>query len=1656
MTALRQKLSVFAAAVLFTVLSACGGGGSETDTPPPAVDIAAPKGEIVERSRRDQEAVLRRERQRQAAANKAEEDFAFFRYRIDVSDATPKACLVFSSALDPQVDYSPFIEIRGSEPPALVVEGRELCVGGLSFGQTRTAILKSGLPADDGRALRDEEEISIDFEDRPPYVGFKGAGVILPRSEADGLPIETVNVDQVNITVSRVNDRALFRKRIGQGSTTAQGGYSYNYGEDSPSDSSTEIWSGSMDVTRVQNSPVVTVFPLGDVIGEFEPGAYFVSVSDARELNRRDGPPASANRWIMMTDLALTAYRGEHGLDITLRSLLNGRAIPGSKVQLIARNNEILAEGQTDSNGRIGFDRPIMSGAGNSTPRLVLAYGNDGDLGVLDLTRAAVDLSSEDIGGRKTPGDVDAYIYTERGIYRPGERVFLTALLRNPAANMIEDRSGSLIIYRPNGMQADKIRFEALSGSAILEEYDLSKSAARGNWRAVVDIDGIGVAGSVNWSVEDFVPQRIRVDIDSNTDIPLRAEDIRDVSVDARFLYGAPGAGLTVKSQARIEADPSPFKAYDGFTFGEHKKAFRERIIDLKDVTADGEGKATVPIDIGRIAIEADRPLRVNTVVSVLEPGGRAVSDSVRIPYRPRDLYIGIKPGFKSRPKRGEAASFEIAAVGPDGIGKAERLSWKVIEIDYHYDWYRSGERWRWRKSRTVRTLNEGVALAPRGGAASINIEGLGWGEHLLTVEAEDGTKASHTFYAGWGGRTNDEGVEAPDRVQVSGPAENPGAGQNTQIEIIPPYDGMAQIVVATDRILSVQTRDVSADGTRVTLPVTTEWGEGAYVMVSVHSERDPILAAKPRRAVGVTYVGTDVSSRTFDLTIEAPEIVRPRTEQLITVNIENGPTREPVFLTLAAVDEGILQLTKFNSPNPVDYFFGKKALGVSLYDDYGRLLDPNLGLPADVRTGGDQLGGEGLSVVPTKTVALFSGLVDVGRGGKAQVRFDLPDFNGELRLMAVAWSASGLGNADKAMIVRDPVPANLVMPRFLAPNDKAFITASIDNVELNSGTFNATITGEGPVSIAAGNVSRTLDKGERADEAIRIESGEEGISRLRLNVAGPGNYVVDHQYQIQTRSPYLPVTRVNKELMEQDQTFTVGADLLDGLVPGSSAVTVSYSTLPIDPAALYASLARYPYGCTEQTVSVAMPLLYSEQLIAMGADDDRQDGARTVVQTAVNTILNRQSADGAIGMWREGDRNASPWLGAYATDFLVRAKQQGYVVPDEALKRAYTALRTITTGDEWRIYGYDTDVWESRGHIDSTEKLLERSGPFAMYVLAKAGEADIARLRYLHDRELEKISSPLARAQLGAALAQMGDRSRATSAFDAAEKALGYKNDGDYYQTPTRDVAAVLALAAESDMLDHVVRLSEKLGEDTRDPDRLTTQEKAFMLLAANGLTGGDENISLRVDGIGRGNDNERSYLLTEAQVKDGVEFELRSKAPVFRTVMVQGSPVKAPSPLSRKLQASKAIYNMNGAKVDTGSLIQGEQYVVVIRITPEENRTNPVIAADLLPAGFEIETVLKPRDGKRSGRNDGAFAWVGDIAAGRVAEARDDQFIAAVDLTGKPITLAYIVRAVTPGEFAIPGVQAEDMYRPEVQARTKAGRITIVRRSGTAGGTK
>lgn len=1611
---------------LVSVLAACGNGGGSEELQEAGPEFVARPADAPR------------------AVSAQPPDFLFTRYRVDVEGDAPRICLGFTEPLDPDADYSPYVALEDSEAVAFSVSGQFLCMGGMGFGESQQVTLRSGLPSAAGSALESDETIEIEFGDRPAYVGLAGDGVILPRRDADGLAVETVNVETVHLNLWRINDRALVFRNITQGYSAGEGEYYWLDSDQRPFDVAEEIWSGEMDTAGPANTAVTTVFPIAQAIGTLEPGAYFVQVRDAAEAVEGYRQPARAGRWLIITDLAFTAYRGDDGLDFTVRSLQTAQPMSDIRVQLVAASNEVLEEVATSEDGLGRFSAPLLAGTGGMRPRMLMAYGPDNDFALLDLNRSPVDLSSENVGGRQRPEGGDGYFYLDRDIFRPGETVQMSLMLRDSEGFAITDRAGSVSVYGPNGIEAARYRFNAaLNAGTVHWDFPVSRTAARGQWRMVAELDGYGSVASTRYTVEDFVPQRIEVELDVDTQAPINLGEVREIRSDVRFLYGAPGAGLTVEGRFRVQRDPSPFDDYAGFSFGRHDEEFREIARELPDTIADGAGRANLMLDIGDIGRDSSLPLRVRAVVSAIEPGGRAVSDDVRVPYRPRPVYLGLERERFESEQRERGAAFDIVAVDALGQSRPLEVTWRLVRIDWHYDWYRAnGGRWTWRRTRQVVPIQDGILRLDGQQLGQLRFEEMDWGSYELYVEdAEFGAQASMRFWAGYGGRGVADG-DAPDRVQVAGPEENVAIGDEAIVTVIPPFAGEAQLVVATDRVIETRTVSLPEEGAEIRFDVTEAWGSGAYVMVSVFTPRDPVDEPRPRRAVGVGYLPVDMAARTLDFTLDVPDRILPR--QTLTIPVEmSGPVEEGAYISVAAVDEGILALTRFASPDPHGWYFSKSALGVQLHDDYDRLLDPNQGAAAAIRSGGDQIGGAGLSVVPTQSVALFSGPVQVDEDGTAMVVLDIPDFNGQLRLMAVAWSQTGLGQLARPLIVRDDVPAEIIFPRFLAPGDQANATLTIDNVDGAAGRYTARITGTGAVSVDETLAAR-YNADQRRESPVALAGTGSGLAEVTLDVSGPDGFAVERSYPIEVRSGFLPLSVIERARLEPGAEWTPAPDVLASFVSGSESLTVSFAATPLDHTALLESLLRYPYGCSEQITSRAMPLLYAGQMA--GLENQSFDPRhREIIQDAVETLLNRQSADGTFGLWRVGDRYASPWLGAYITDFLARAKDAGFAVPDAALDQALDAMVFVGEQEFWRVRGYASTVTRWSGSTDTDQRLHDRAASYALYVLAREGRADRSRLRYMHDERLGRIDSPLARAHIATALALIGDRARSRNALGAAENRLGYNNRGDWYQTPRRDRAGVMALAVEAGDFERVDRLIDDLVADLPDPNRMTTQEKAFLLLAARALMGEGETISLEVEGnvaASEANLHGAVYDVAPSVLAEGVQFANAGQTSLWVTQVAHGEPASPPGASAEGVVVAKQVLNMDGSAANLDRVTQSDRLIIEVVIDPQERRTIPAIMVDMLPAGFEIEAAVEPHEARRTG----VYSFLGEVDRARTTQIRDDRFVAAIHLrNGEPVRLAYIVRAVTPGEFALPGAVVEDMYAPDTFGRSASDTVLI-----------
>ena len=1296
--------------------------------------------------------------------------------------------------------------------------------------------------------------------------------------------------------------------------------------------------------------------------------------------------------------------------------------------------------------------KPSSMAIAYAGPRMLMAYGGQGDYAVLDFNRSPLDLSAFPIGGRYAGKDIDGYVFPDRGVYRPGETVHMTAMLRDQLGYAATGRKGQIRFLKPNRQEFRKFRFDDAESGTLLQTFEVPTSAPRGVWRAVVEIDGLGQVGASDFSVEDFVPQKLRVDVKID-DEPLRLDEVRPLEVVAQFLYGADGAGLEAEAEARVRVDPKPFPKLKDYHFGRADKPFREFFQEIGGGVTDGSGVLELGLELSDTEdsqLSTTHPLRADITVGAAEPGGRYIQNSTRIPVRTQDVYIGIDPAFDGRAARNKPASFNIKAV--DWQGKAIDLkdaSWTLVEEDWYYNWYRSRGDWRYRyEIRDIVKASGNFDIDAETGATLTRT--MNWGRYRLIVRGDEGAyEMSYRFYVGWGGSQTSD---APDKVSIGVQDIAERTGNNVTLTVKAPYAGYGELVIAGEEVHSIRTIKIPEGGSEINVKLDKDWGAGVYALLTVYTPRTIGDRPVPRRAVGIGYIPMDVSDQKLDVSLKAPEVTKPRQKQNITVNVGNVPRGENVWLTLAAIDEGVLQVTKYKSPDPQEFYFGKKALRVDVRDDYARLLNANLGAPSIAKSGGDSLGGEGLTATPIKVVSLYSGPVKL-RGGKAVIPVNLPDFNGEIRLMAVAWSDSAVGAASQPMKVRDAVPTILALPRFLAPGDKAIVTASFDNIDGKSGTYSYNLSQEGDLSIADATAKIELANGERKTITSQLMTSQTGVNSVSMDFKGPGGFKIRSTFDIQTRSPFMPMTRMTSARVAAGSKFTIDQSYMEGFDPGTVDVNVSFARTPgLDPSAYAASVSAYPYGCTEQTVSRALPLLYANDLGGVAGIPEGK--ARILLQDAVDKIANRQGGDGAFGLWSAGDGYAYPWVGVYAADFLQRASEKDYVVSVNVMNKSYDALKTITKMENYPGLAYHWRYGSERTISRQTRQA--EAAAYAHYVLARAGRGELRSMRYFYDNHRDKLKSPIAWGHIGAALAMMDDKSRSDKAFAKGLDLLGYDDDEDYYQSPLRDAAGFLALANEVNAAGVLDGAQEGFQERLKPPNHLHTQEKAQTILAIRSMLLSSDPVKITAKGadisVSKGIAKAHLY---GTELGNAPSFTNKSSSEVWNTVMVTGSPLKAPLPKSKGYNLTKTVYTMEGRVADLTSVEQGTKFIVKVKFSSQNRVRRQTVLADLLPAGMEIEKILTPEDARRRCRwcaeedneDQGPFAFLGELSDFQTKEMRDDRMVAALETyRTDTYTIAYIVRAVTPGDFVWPGAVVENMYKPQEQSVSKATRVRII----------
>ncbi|WP_445335845.1 alpha-2-macroglobulin family protein [Citrobacter koseri] len=1573
-------------------------------------------------------------------------------------DGAATLVLTFSIPLDPEQDFARTVHVVDKKSGK--VDGawelspnlKELRLRHLEPNRDLVVSVERDLTALNKAAFGRAYEKTITTRDVQPSVGFASRGSLLPGKVVEGLPVMALNVNDVDVNFFRVKPESL-------AAFVSQWEYRNalsNWESDNLLKMADLVYTGRFDLNPARNTREKRLLPLSDIKPLQQAGVYIAVMNQAGHYNYSN--PATL---FTLSDIGVSAHRYHNRLDIFTQSLENGAAQQGVEVALLDEKGQTLAQAASDAQGHVQLE--------NSQQAALLLARKDGQTTLLDLKLPALDLAEFAIAG--APGySKQFFMFGPRDLYRPGETVILNGLLRDSDGKTLPDQPVKLEVVKPDGQVLRTVVSQPENGLYRFT-YPLDSGAPTGMWHIRANT-GDNQPRMWDFHVEDFMPERMALNLSAQK-TPLAPSEEVTFSVVGYYLYGAPANGNTLQGQLFLRPQREAVQALPGFQFGDIAEENLSRSLDEVQLTLDENGRGDVSANSQWQ--EAHSPLQVILQASLLESGGRPVTRRAEQAIWPADTLPGIRPQFASKAvydyrtdatvnqpivDEGGNAAFDIVYADAQGNKKAASgLQVRLIRErrDYYWNWSESEG---WQSQFDQKDLVEGEQTldlsADETGKVSFPVD---WGSYRLEVKAPNDAISSVRFWAGYSWQDNSDGSGAarPDRVTLKLDKPTYRPGDTIKLHVAAPVAGKGYAMVeSSDGPLWWQEIDVPAEGLDLSIPVDKAWNRhDLYLSALVVRPGDKSRSATPKRAVGLLHLPLGDENRRLDLTLESPAKIRPN--QPLTVNVKasakHGETPKQINVLLSAVDSGVLNITDYVTPDPWQAFFGQKRYGADIYDIYGQVIEGQ-GRLATLRFGGDgdELKRGGKPPVNHVNIVAQQALpVTLNEQGEGSVTLPIGDFNGELRVMAQAWTAEDFGSSESKVIVAAPVIAELNQPRFMAGGDTSRLTLDVTNLTDKPQTLTIELAASGllelvsqqpaPVNLAPG-VRTTLFIPVRAKEGFG--EGELQATLTGLNLPGETLPAQHKQWTIGVR-PAWPAQTVNSgTVLQAGETWHAPAQNLENFSP----VTLQGQLLlsgkpPLNLARYIRELKAYPYGCLEQTASGLFPSLYTNaaQLKALGIAGDTDEKRRAAVDTGISRMLQMQRDNGGFALW---DNNGPEeyWLTAYAMDFLVRAGEQGYSVPADAINRGNERLLRYLQDPGMMSVRYSDDTQASKFAVQA----------YAGLVLARQQKAPLGALREIWERR-SQAASGLPLLQLGIALKNMGDASRSEQALTLAlntprRDAQQWMAD---YGSPLRDNALMLSLLEENKLQPEAQNtLLTTLSEQAFGQRWLSTQESNALFLAARtlqDLPGTWQAQTSLADQPLTGDKAQTRNL--DADRLSALQVTNSGDQPLWLRLDSSGYPQTAPVPASNVLHIERQILGTDGQSKSLSSLRSGELVLVWLEVKASQNVPDALVV-DLLPAGLELEnqnlanSSASLQDSGSEVQNLLNQMQQADI---QHMEFRDDRFVAAVAVNqGQPVTLVYLARAVTPGTYQVPVPQVESMYVPQWRATGSTEGLLIV----------
>ncbi len=1563
--------------------------------------------------------------------------------RVEPKSEYPRSSLElgFSSSVSPDI-ASDYVSVEPKVNYSVKRIGNDiLLTGDFAPGSKYQLSIAKGLPALDDAVLREDYKKEVQFADLAPKLEFESPGMFLDLKGTQAVVLKSINIDSIELTVDRVylnNIFFLFQS------------YGYSVWRD-------EFYQGTVGdfmggrvaedleykIANKKNQEVSTVLDLQKYIPGDEPGLYQVGVLPS-------GDYQGVQKWVLITDIGIVAKKGKDDLLVWTSSFSNLAPIAGADVRVISSQNQLIARGATDAKGIFRASGLTQKFTDNKPYMITVQKG--GDFSFLILDNMQIDTSGLDVGGAVPSAlGYTAYVYGERDIYRPGETVEGVAIVRDSNLNTPSPMPIVLKQKDARGREVKTIKETLNEGGLVSFSIPIPEFAPTGN-NTIEVLAGEDLIGQYLFQVEEFIPDRIKVKIETGDgNVPLGKELAYDVR--SSYLFGPPASGLSMQTLVDLVENPFLPEGYGGYVFTNPDRKYDSKEIFRAEGYLDSEGvkKFTVKIPEG---LRPASSLQAQISARVQETGGRGVNSLRRVNVDPYPYYLGLKrktPDEYAEP--GKDVEFEYVALAPKGEG-TEEVKTGELKAEFYKDVWNTVLRRTSTGNYNYESKRDSVLLnsmtidsgASRGSFAFTAPE---FGSYrVVLTDPKGGASTQVQFYAsGWG--FSPWAVENPARIDLGLEKTEYMPGDRARLQVRAPFSGKLLVTVEREGVYYTETHTLDGNTATIEVPVSEEYRPNAYVTATLVRGVKELEPGSAGRAFGAVPINVDRTANKIDVEITAPEEIRPLTPLEIGVKTQPGAA-----VTIAAVDEGILQLIDQKTADPFTFFYRKLALEVNSYETFSLLLpDVSIGLSPPgggfgARKEMQFLSTQGIRRV--EPVAYWSGVLTADAEGEATFKFDMPQFQGAVRIMAVAVKGEEFGSSEKFTRVKSPIVLLPTPPRFFSLNESVVIPVSVRNDTKKDGIFTVTATMSGPGSIARMKKGTDAEKpAENAKEA-KIEAdipngGEKTVyfvvdtadetGAIALNVTVSGNGESTSSYTDVPVLPDLPMRRVEKIGTVKSADTQLAIENLDSYRTGTITRELYISKLPlIQFSGKLEYLLQYPYGCLEQVTSRVFPLIYLSD-IAKEIDPDvfKKADPAAMVQEGIRQIGTMQVAGGGFSLW-PGGVEPEPWVSIYTAHFLVEARKAGYFVDGSVYSGAIDYLKNA-----------------AKAKPDYSTGELERA-VYALYVLSRDGKPDMSTMDFIRDRHMGELTVE-SKALLGGAYAAAGNAA-------ALEDLLKGLNDveevtrqtgGNFNSTIRNRAILLLAILDVNPEDSRVPVLVERLARDAELNSWWTTQESSFALLAIGQFVKKQIDTPPYTGKVYVGDDETATFSseailsLTDITGDKPVGIKMDDgfkEGSAYFTLITSGIPTrKGFKPVEDGLLVEREFHTRDGAPLDPNNIVQGDLVVIRTKVQSASGKIENLVIENLLPSGFEVENPrLKTTE---------TLSWAtGDSVEPAYLDIRDDRILIFTDLPdAKWYNYYALLRVVNPGTFTVPPVQAEAMYSPNIRYTGKLENPFVVK---------